>query len=93
MIYGYYYGKFNDRSIRVGRTEEETVSTRAKMEDLLKVLVGTDVNQGGLQKTTDPTSQCKDFCKSHTDEEFLMRHRTDRHSQVLSGHADQTWEL
>ncbi len=47
------------------------------------------VNQGGVQKTTPQVT----LYKSHTAKESLRRRRTARHNQVLSGHADQAWEL
>ena len=44
------------------------------------------VNQGGVQKTTSQIT----LYESHTGEESLRRHRSERHNQVLSGHPEGT---
>ncbi len=53
----------------MGRTEEETDFTRAKMEDLLKVLVGADVNQGSFQENT---LQVNLYKLGHTDQTWEL---------------------
>ena len=47
------------------------------------------VNQGGVQKATPQVT----LYESHTAEESLRRRRSDRYSQVLTGHAGQAREF
>ncbi len=60
------------------------------LEDDLRYLFSPyQVNHGGVQKAPAQVS----LYKSHTTEEPLRRHRSDRYCQVLSNQSDQVGKL